>query len=125
MNHSKKTIERFKYIGQGENLAEKIDILPNELKISKFYSRGSTMRLDGNKPSPTLVPGHSNFPIHPTENRCITVREAATITGFPTSYKFFGSHTKRCEQVGNAVPPALAYAVAKQCVILLDEYYKK
>lgn len=125
MNHSEKTVERFKYIGQGENLAEKIDILPNELKISKFYSRGSTMRLDGNKPSPTLVPGHSNFPIHPIENRCIAVREAATITGFPTSYKFFGSHTKRCEQVGNAVPPALAYAVAKQCVILLDKYYKK
>lgn len=125
MNHSEKTIERFKYIGQGENLAEKIDLLPNDLKISKFYSRGSTMRLDGNKPSPTLVPGHSNFPIHPTENRCITVREAATITGFPTNYKFFGSHTKRCEQVGNAVPPALAYAVAKQCVVLLDKYYKK
>ena len=125
MKHSAKTIERFKYIGQGENLAQKIDMLPNELKISKFYSRGSTMRLDGNKPSPTLVPGHSNFPIHPTENRCITVREAATITGFPTNYKFFGSHTKRCEQVGNAVPPALAYAIAKQCVSLLNKYYKK
>lgn len=105
MNHAEKTVERFKYIGQGENLAEKIDLLPEDLKISKFYSRGSTMRLDGNKPSPTLVPGHSNFPIHPTEHRCITVREAATITGFPTDYKFFGSHTKRCEQVGNAVPP--------------------
>lgn len=125
MKHSAKTIERFKYIGQGENLAQKIDMLPNELKISKFYSRGSTMRLDGNKPSPTLVPGHSNFPIHPTENRCITVREAATITGFPTNYKFFGSHTKRCEQVGNAVPPALAYAIAKQCISLLNKYYKK
>lgn len=125
MKHSAKTIERFKYIGQGENLAQKIDMLPNELKISKFYSRGSTMRLDGKKPSPTLVPGHSNFPIHPTENRCITVREAATITGFPTNYKFFGSHTKRCEQVGNAVPPALAYAIAKQCISLLNKYYKK
>jgi len=125
MNHAKKTVERFKYVGQGENIAEKIDLLPEYLKISKFYSRGSTMRLDGKKPSPTLVPGHSNFPIHPTENRCITVREAATITGFPTDYKFFGSHTKRCEQVGNAVPPALAFAIAKQCVKLLDNYNKK
>ena len=125
MNHSPKTIERFEYIGQGENLAEKIDLLPDDLKISKFYSRGSTMRLDGNKPSPTLVPGHSNFPIHPIENRSITVREAATITGFPTNYKFFGSHTKRCEQVGNAVPPDLAFAIAKQCVKLLNQYYKK
>jgi len=124
MNHAAKTVERFKYIKQGENLAEKIDNLPNELKISKFYSRGSTMRLDGNKPSPTLVPGHSNFPIHPTQDRCITVREAATITGFPIDYKFFGSHTKRCEQVGNAVPPDLAYAIAKQCIKLLNENKK-
>lgn len=123
MNHSKKTIERFKYVKEGENLAKKIDELPEELKISKFYSRGSTMRLDSKKCAPTLVPGHSNFPIHPKLNRVITVREAAAITGFPNDYKFFGSHTKRCEEVGNAVPPALSYAIAKQCKILLDEYY--
>lgn len=56
-----------------------------------------------NDASPTLVPGRSNFPIHPREHRSITVREAATITGFPSDYKFIGSHTKRCESVGNAV----------------------
>jgi len=125
MSHNPKTVERFKYVGEGENLAEKIDDLPDELKISKFYSRGSTMRLNSKKCCPTLVPGHSNFPIHPFENRCITVREAATITGFPLDYKFFGSHTKRCEQVGNAVPPHLSSAIAKQCKELLDNYYKK
>ena len=123
MKHNKKTIERFKYIPEGDNVANHIDKLPNGLKISKFYSRGSTMRLDGNKPSPTLTPGHSNFPVHPSEHRCITVREAATITGFPIDYKFFGSHTKRCEHVGNAVPPALSRAIAKQCKQLLDTYY--
>ena len=125
MNHDKKTITRFAFVKEGENLAKIVDQLPTELKISKFYSRGSTMRLHSKKPSPTLVPGHSNFPIHPFENRCITVREAATITGFPNDYKFFGSHTKRCEQVGNAVPPALSTAIAKECKKLLDEYYRK
>lgn len=124
MHHAEKTIERFKYIGEGENLASKIDVLPEELKISKFYSRGSTMRLDSKKCSPTLVPGHSNFPIHPFENRCITVREAATITGFPLNYHFIGSQSKRCEEVGNAVPPPLSNAIAKQCKKLLLEYYK-
>lgn len=124
MNHANKTVERFKYVGEGQNLAQLIDKLPEELKISKFYSRGSTMRLDSKKCSPTLVPGHSNFPIHPFEDRCITVREAATITGFPLDYKFFGSHTQRCEQVGNAVPPPLSRAIAKQCKALLDKYYK-
>ena len=124
MKHASKTIERFKYVGEGQNLAQLIDKLPSELKISKFYSRGSTMRLDSKKCAPTLVPGHSNFPIHPFENRCITVREAATITGFPLNYKFFGSHTQRCEQVGNAVPPPLSNAIAKQCKKLLVSYYK-
>lgn len=124
MNHDAKTVTRFAYVKEGENLAKIVDQLPETLKISKFYSRGSTMRLDSKKPSPTLVPGHSNFPIHPFENRCITVREAATITGFPKDYKFFGNHTKRCEQVGNAVPPALSTAIAKECRNLLDKYYK-
>ena len=125
MNHAEKTVERFKYVGEGQNLAQLIDSLPDDLKISKFYSRGSTMRLDSKKCAPTLVPGHSNFPIHPFEHRCITVREAATITGFPLNYKFFGSHTQRCEQVGNAVPPPLSNAIAKKCKELLDKYYKK
>lgn len=123
MSHSPKTIERFKYIPEGDTIANHIDELPTELKISKFYSRGSTMRLNGNLPSPTLVPGHSNFPVHPKKDRCITVREAACITGFPIDYKFFGSHSKRCEQVGNAVPIHLSTAVAKQVKELLDKYY--
>lgn len=123
MNHGPRTIERFKYIPEGDSIANHIDELPADLKISKFYSRGSTMRLDGNSPSPTLVPGHSNFPVHPKEHRSITVREAATITGFPLKYKFFGTHSKRCEHVGNAVPPQLAQAIAQECVKLLDQYY--
>ena len=125
MNHSAKTVERFKLIPEGENIASHMDDVPDELKISKFYSRGNTMRLDGNSPAPTLVPGHSNFPIHPREHRSITVREAATITGFPIKYKFIGSHTKRCEEVGNAVPPPLSTAIAKSVKDVLDKYYQR
>lgn len=121
MNHLKKTVARFKYIPEGDNVSNHIDKLPDDLKISSFYSRGNTMRLDRNKPSPTLVPGHSNFPIHPYEHRSITVREAATITGFPINYKFVGNHTKRCEHVGNAVPPPLAEAIAESCIELLKK----
>jgi DNA (cytosine-5)-methyltransferase 1 len=124
MNHAKKTVDRFKYIKEGGNITDVMDELPNELKISSFYSRGNTMRLHMDKLSPTLVPGHSNFPVHPKEHRSITVREAAVITGFPMDYKFFGNHSKRCEHVGNAVPPPLASAIAKECTNLLDEYYE-
>jgi len=120
MQHSPKTIKRFKYIKAGSNIAECIDDLPKNLKISKFYSRGNTMRLHFDKLAPTLVPGHSNFPIHPTQHRSISVREAATITGFPIDYKFFGSHSQRCEQVGNAVPPPLSKALAKSIKEFLE-----
>lgn len=119
MQHSSKTVERFRYIKPGSNIAECVDDLPKHLQISKFYSRGNTMRLSFDSLAPTLVPGHSNFPLHPKYDRSITVREAATITGFPIDYKFFGSHSKRCEQVGNAVPPPLANAIAKEVKKLL------
>lgn len=124
MNHNEKTVRRFKYIPEGDNISNHIDKLPDDLKISKFYSRGNTMRLAGKKLSPTLVPGHSNFPVHPKEHRSISVREAATITGFPINYKFIGSHTKRCEHVGNAVPPPLAKAIAESCIEFLKKQDK-
>jgi len=112
MKHNQKTIDRFKLIPEGNNIADVIDEIPDELKISAFYSRGNTQRLNRNLPAPTLVPGHSNFPIHPWEHRSITVREAAAITGFPLDYKFCGSHTSRCVQIGNAVPVQLSYNIA-------------
>lgn len=113
MSHSPKTVERFSYIPEGRNVVSVMDKLPDSLKISEFYSRGATMRLAWDRPAPTLVPGHSNFPVHPKENRSITVREAAAIMGFPNSYRFFGSHTKRCEMAGQAVAVGMASAIAE------------
>ena len=122
MKHNKKTVDRFKLIPEGNNIADVIDDIPDDLKISAFYSRGNTQRLDRKLPVPTLVPGHSNFPIHPFEHRSITVREAATITGFPLDYIFCGSHTSRCVQIGNAVPVQLSYNIALSIKnLLLDE----
>ncbi|MGI0439692.1 DNA cytosine methyltransferase [Helicobacter himalayensis] len=121
MQHNAKTIERFKHIKEGCNISDSVESLPKDLQVHKFYSRGSNMRLHFDKLAPTLVAGHSAFPIHPKEHRSITIREAATITGFPLDYKFFGSHTKRCEQVGNAVPPPLSRAIAKSVKEFLDK----
>ncbi|GAA7511502.1 hypothetical protein VN0031_10440 [Helicobacter pylori] len=58
MQHNPKTIERFKYIQEGKNIQECIESLPKHLQISKFYSRGNTMRLKMDALAPTLVPGH-------------------------------------------------------------------
>jgi DNA (cytosine-5)-methyltransferase 1 len=94
MKHKIKTIEKFK---------------------NGIFFREGGKRLILDKPAPTLVPGHSNFPIHPTENRLITIREGAIITGFPIDYKFIGSHTNRCIQIGNAIPVQLAEYLAINC----------
>lgn len=61
----------------------------------------------------TLVAGHRALPVHPIEHRAITVREAARIQGFPDTYFFCGPRANQPLQVANAVPPALAQAVAE------------
>jgi DNA (cytosine-5)-methyltransferase 1 len=69
-------------------------------------------RIHRQKPAPTMVPGHNAFPIHPTLNRALTVREAARIQTFPDDLEFMGSRQEQCIQVGNALPPLLAELIA-------------
>jgi DNA (cytosine-5)-methyltransferase 1 len=71
--------------------------------------------------SPTLRAGtprsHGSFtaarPIHPTQPRCISVREAARLHSFPDWFQFHGTQWHGFQQVGNSVPPFLARAVAR------------
>ena len=110
MKHNSKTIEKFKKISSQKSQ-----------NTDSYFSRGTSSRLDYDKPAPTLVPGHSSFQIHPTEHRSITVREGALITGFPNTYKFSGNHTSRCMQIGNAIPVNMAYHLALQCKNFLNK----
>ena len=50
--------------------------------------------------------------IHPRENRTLSIREAARIQTFPDRFRFAGHPTNRYRQIGNAVPPLLASAIA-------------
>jgi DNA (cytosine-5)-methyltransferase 1 len=84
-------------------------------RISRFA------RLKRDAVSPTLragtPPSHGSFtaarPIHPTQPRCITVREAARLHSFPDWFQFHGTQWHGFQQVGNSVPPGLARAVAR------------
>lgn len=74
-------------------------------------------RLDPNRPAYTIStyfnrPGNGCF-IHPTADRLITIREAARLQGFPDDFRFSGRGRSRFVQVGNAVPPLLAYQLAR------------
>lgn len=62
----------------------------------------------------TLIAGHRALPVHPQLDRTISVREAALIQGFPVSYVFCGPRAEQPLQVANAVPPAMAQAVARR-----------
>lgn len=75
-------------------------------------------RLSWEKPSYTITtyfnrPGNGTY-IHPKDNRVISAREAARLQSFPDDYVFYGSKTSFCKQIGNAVPPLLAYFLAKK-----------
>lgn len=69
------------------------------------------IRLRNDEPSLTVTGFIFNKFVHPTENRYVTVREAARLQGFPDWVGFHGGIGSTRQQVGNAVPPALASAV--------------
>ena len=114
MNHNQIVKERISYIKEGGGINENIpsrllkgsrrDFKKNKLKnFSHVYKR-----LHRDKPSTTMVPGHNAFPLHPTENRSLTVREAARIQTFPDDVIFEGTRQEQCILVGNAVPVELS-----------------
>ena len=56
---------------------------------------------------------------HPTQDRAISLREAAALQSFPDDYTFFGSNTHIAQQIGNAVPVVLAEALGKHILTCL------
>ena len=85
--------------------------LPKELQeIRKVHIAWT--RLNSQRPSITIDTGHRHH-FHYKWNRVPTVRESARIQSFPDNFIFRCSKTSQYKQVGNAVPPLMAKAIAE------------
>jgi DNA (cytosine-5)-methyltransferase 1 len=86
--------------------------LPKGVGDSRKFNEAWT-RYHSQKPSRTIDTGHRNH-FHYKWNRVPTIRENARLQSFKDSFKFLGTKTSQNVQVGNAVPPLLAFKIAKQ-----------
>ena len=137
MRHRQYTLERFGLLGPGESLKDLFErfegeereelqrerILPRRMFIKRNY------RLIATEPSPTVTSHCLDEFVHPFSNRALTVRECARLQSFPDSYDFVGGpyltphlHNgiqDKYEQIGDAVPPLLAFAWGVEIMQLL------
>lgn len=106
-------MSRFKKIKPGDNFHS---LSPEDKDNYSDPSRTQNtiyLRLDPDKPSGTVLNVRKSMWIHPLLDRAITVREAARLQSFPDTFEFTGTKDSQYQQVGNAVPPLLARAVAE------------
>lgn len=78
-------------------------------------------RLEWEKPSPTVAYGHREMHVHPSGRRRVSIYEAMVLQGFPKTFVLEGSLSDQVEQVSNAVPPPMAFALASAAKRSLDQ----
>lgn len=107
-------IQRYHYIPQGGNWRDIPDeLMQNYADKSRCHS-GIYKRLRNDAPSVVISNYRKSMLIHPTQDRGLSVREAARLQSFPDNFIFQGPHMSIQQQIGNAVPPLLSKAVFNQ-----------
>ena len=129
--HLTRKKELLSLIPEKSSMRETYDLLVSNGEIDKYRHLfpntiyGSrNRRLSSDLPSYTITSHCLDEMIHPTLNRAITPREAARLQSFPDWYEFSGPYVEfhgskeedKYEQIGDAIPPLLAYAIAKEFV---------
>lgn len=106
--HNEQTVRIISMVPDGGNYKD----LPKEFQETRKVHIAWT-RLNSKRPSITIDTGHRHH-FHYKWNRVPTVRESARIQSFPDDFIFLCSKTSQYKQVGNAVPPLMAKAIAEQ-----------
>ena len=115
-------MERFKALQQGQNFHALNDSLKSNTYTDVSRTQNTIyLRLNYDEPSGTVVNVRKSMWVHPTKDRAISVREAARLQTFPDSFVFCGTKDKQYQQVGNAVPPIMAKAIAKKIANVLNK----
>lgn len=108
------------HIPQGGNWKNIPEHIPSQRLVQIRRNGGRTTyygRLAWDKPAYTITTyfnrlGNSSN-LHPEQQRMISTREGARLQSFPDKYIFWGTKTSQYKQIGNAVPPLLARAIAE------------
>ena len=117
-----------KNVAEGEGHDEfnaKVDkgLIDEKYRLTSGYSN-TYGRLERNKPSTTITNNLATPSglrcIHYEQNRALTPREGARIQSFPDWFRFCGTRTDVTRQVGNAVPPLMAIALANSIEVVLN-----
>jgi DNA (cytosine-5)-methyltransferase 1 len=126
-NPRAESIERYRAVPEGGNRFDlarnRPDLLPSCWRKKKSGTTDVFGRLWWDRPALTIrteffKPEKGRF-LHPQEHRPITHREAARLQTFPDDFVFEGSRIEIARQIGNAVPPRLAQALAEGAILPL------
>lgn len=117
------------YIPEGGNW-QNIPLTYSDTRLDKIRETGGRTtyygRLSWDKPSYTIATYFNRVGngcnLHPEQNRVMSNREAARLQSFPDKFVFMGSKASQYKQIGNAVPPLLAYQVSNLIKPYLDSY---
>lgn len=101
--HTRDTVDRFDEVAPGD-----YDVVS---RFHRLYGNGLALTLRAGT-GPERGSYMAPRPIHPFQNRCITVREAARLHSFPDWFQFHPTKWHGFRQIGNSVPPLMARAVA-------------
>lgn len=111
--HNGQDLEAFRLMREGSLYHE----LPRRLKRYRDdIFKDKYKRLYWDRPAWTVTAHFAKdvyTHIHPQQHRTISAREAARLQSFPDTFRFFGNISERFRQIGNAVPPLMAWGIAE------------